>query len=359
MGSVMLFSIDEDVGGRLEGWVMPDNPGMIPRVIVRLNSEHHVLVEAFVFRPLLKEYGLHNTGICGFVLDENNCPGLRSATELEIYDADNNVLIYRRRPSDALIDRKFFRLEPQLYRLVDLDELFIEHFHMAHAALELLSEETTRSILALPFTSSIYAEGRVFWRAWEPLLRDRGYRVGILLRDPYHELAERLLILKLATSPQAASIRDALGPIVEGAAAHMRHVDLTDHSGLETVLTAPPHELRSILYNPLTYLLTAQNSFDAPPTLATAVALDSLADMDALGLRDDTKPFLETVSAVLDLSETLAPIPLPTSRTVLQLADFLRERPAARSMIEMDLEVYEAVTGTIAALSGDQTITSA
>src|SRR5450755_4005031 len=185
----MLFNIDEDAGGRLEGWVMPDNPAVTPRVIVRLDYQNHVVIEAFVFRPLLKEQGLHNTGVCGFVLDENNCRGLTGASKLEIYDADNNLLIYRRRPTAGLIDKKFFRLEPQLFRSVALDELFMPRFHMTYPALDLVSEETIRSILSMPFTPSIYAAGRVFWRVWEPLLRDRGYMVGVLLRDPYHELA--------------------------------------------------------------------------------------------------------------------------------------------------------------------------
>jgi hypothetical protein len=350
----MLFSIDEDVGGRLEGWVMPDNPAVTPRVITHLSAAHHVVIEAFVFRPLLKEYGLHNTGICGFVLDENNCPGLTDAGELEIYDADNNLLLYRRRSSGGLIDKKFFRLEPQLFRSVALDELLSPRFHMTYTALDSLPEETTRSVLAIAFSPSIYAEGRVFWRVWEPLLRDRGFRVGMLLRDPYHELAERLLILKLANSPAGESIMDALGPMVEGAASRMRHVDLNDPSDIEAVLATPPHELRSVLYNPLTYLLTAQNVFDPPPTPATAVALDSLADMDAIGLRRDTRPFLETVSAILELPEYPQAIALPTSQTVLQLADVLRDKPTARGLIEMDLEVFETVAGTLANVCGDQ-----
>jgi hypothetical protein len=343
----MLFSIDEDVGGRLVGWVMPDNPAVTPRIIVHLDSHNHVVIDAFVFRPLLKQRGLHNTGICGFVLDENNCRGLTSADKLEIYDGDNNLLIYRRRPNAGLIDKKFFRLEHQLFRSVSLDELLQPHFHMTYPALELLSEETIRSILSLPFTTSIYASGRVFWRVWEPLLRDRGYMVGVLLRDPYHEIAERLLILKLAGSPQGGAITDSLGPVVEAAAAHLRGVDLQDLSSLDALLAAAPVELRAILYNPLTYLLSAQNAFDPPPLPATAVALESLADMDAIGLRQDTSPFFETVSTILDLPHSLKAISLPTNTTVLQWADLLRERPVVRSQIEMDLEVYQTVANII------------
>jgi hypothetical protein len=343
----MLFSMDEDAGGRVEGWVMPDNPAVTPQIVVHLDAEHHVVIEAFVPRPLVKQYGGHNTGLCGFVLDENNCPGLAGANGLEIFDADNNVLLYRRRPDANIIDKKLFRLEPQLFRSTALDDMLVSRFHMTYVALDLHPEETIRSMLALPFTQSIYASGRVLWRVWEPMLRDRGFMVAALLRDPYHEMAERLLILKLASSPQGGSIIDTIGPIVEAAAGHLRNIDLKDVSKLEELLAAAPLELKAVLYNPLTYQLTAQNAFDPPPMPATAVALESLADMDAIGLRDDPAPFFELVSAVLELPEGLAPVSLPTSNTVIQWADFLRERPAVRKLIEMDLEVYQTAAGII------------
>jgi hypothetical protein len=343
----MLFNIDEDVGARLEGWLNPDNPAVTPRVIVHLDAEHHVVVEAAVYRPLLKQNGLHNTGVCGFVLDENNCPGLAAASKLEIFDADNNLLLYRRRPDTSIIDKKMFRLETQLFRSAAIDDLLLTRFHMGYPALDLHPEETIRSILVLPFTQSIYASGRVFWRVWEPLLRDRGYLVGALLRDPFHEMAERLLILKLASSPQGGAIVDAVGAAVEAAAGHFRNIDLKDFAALETLLAAAPIELKAILYNPLTYQLTAQNAFDPPPRPTTAVALESLADMDAVGLRDDPAPFFEIVSAMLELPEGLSEVPLPTSNTVIQWADFLRERPAVRKLIEMDIEVYQTAAGII------------
>jgi hypothetical protein len=343
----MLFSIDEDVGGRVEGWVMPDNPAVTPRVVVHLDAEHHVAIDAFVYRPLLKQYGLHNTGVCGFVLDENNCPGLTTANKLQIFDADSHLLLYRRRPDTDIIDKKLFRLEPQLFRSGAVDDLLLTRFHMGYPALDLLPEETIRSILALPFTQSIYSSGRVFWRVWEPLLRDRGYMVGMLLRDPFHELAERLLVLKLASSSQGGGVIDAVGPVVEAAAGHLRNIDLKDFAELEALLTAAPIELRAILNNPLTHQLTAQNAFDPPPMPATAVALESLADMDAVGLRNDSAPFFEIVSAMLELPEGLSQVSLPTSNTVIQWADFLRERPTIRRLIELDLEVYRTAADII------------
>jgi hypothetical protein len=171
--------------------------------------------------------------------------------------------------------------------------------------------------------------------------------VGMLLRDPFHEMAERLLILKLASSPQGGSIIDAVGPVVEAAAGHLRNIDLKNFGELEALLAAAPIELKAILYNPLTYQLTAQNAFDPPPMPATAVALESLADMDAVGLREDSGSFLELVSAMLDLPQGLPAVSLPTSNTVVQWADFLRERPTVRKLIEMDIEVYRTAAGVI------------
>lgn len=336
----MLFSIDEDVGERIIGWLMPDNPATTPRVIVHLDADHHVAVEAFVYRPLLKEQGLHNTGICGFVADESNCPGIGAAAKLEITDGENNVLIYRRGAGGDLIQQKFLRLETQLFRSFALDEEMLHRFQMSYRAIELLPEETTRSIFAMPFTNSIYASGRIFWRVWEPLLHDRGFKMGILLRDPFEEMAERLLILKWASTPEASSSANSLMPMLQTCTGAVRDLDLSDAAALEALLSRPSDELRTLLYNPLVYQLAAPNAFDPPPAPAVAAALDSLAEIDAVGLRDDPDSFLALVGAVLDLPRTFAPISLGSSKTVAGFANILREMGSARGLIEQDLEVY-------------------
>lgn len=355
----MLFNIDQDVGDLVSGWVMPDNPAATPSVIAHLDAGNHVVVEATICHSLLKERGLHNTGVCGFFLNESNCPGLAASNSLEIHESNTNLLLYRRRPDEGLVNKKFFRLEPQLFRSVAVDHALAQRFQMAYSALELQSEETIRAIIGLPFSSSVYAAGRLFWRFWEALLRDRGYMVGILLRDPFHELAERLLILKLASSPQGDRIADAVGPAVEAAAAHLRKVDLRDISAIEAALASPPHELRSVVYNPLTYLLTAANAFDPPATPTTAIALESLADMDVIGLRQDTESFFELISAVLEVPESLSAETVPTSSTVVEWADQLRERPAMRQLIEMDLVVYQTAVEIIERQRGRDVASSA
>ena len=350
----MLFSIDEDTGSRIAGWVMPDNPATTPKVVIHLGPEHHVVIDAFVVRPLLREQGLHNTGVCGFVVDEKNCPGVTATGHLEIKDADNHILIYRRRNDARLVDQKFLRVETQLFRSHSLDDALIARFHMSYKSLELLPEETTRSIFAISFTNSVFASGRIFWRMWEPMVRDRNFKAGIVLRDPFEELSERLLILKWASLSSANSAAAVLGQTVQLCAKTFCDVNLGDLTALQDLLSRPSDELRAVLYNPIVYQLAAPNAFDPPRTPETAAALDSLAEMDAVGLRDDASAFLRLVGAVLDLPDQLPGISLHTSQTVIGLAERLREMGPARALIEKDLEVYSEVARVLAPHPADQ-----
>jgi hypothetical protein len=336
----VLFSIDEDSGQRIIGWLTPDNPAKTPRVTVYLDPQQTIVIEAFVYRADLKSANVHNTGVCGFVLDESNCPGIGIAAELQIRDGEKNVLIYCRRRDDDLVKRKFFRLETQLFRCAGLDKELFDRFQMSYEALELLNHETKRQIFGIPFSNSIFASGRVILREWEPVLRHCGFKIGILLRDPFEEMSERLLILKWASTPEAASSANALMPILQTCAGDIRDVDLGDGAALEALLSDPSDELRALFYNPLVYQLAAPNAFDPPPTPAAAAALDSLADIDAVGLREDVGSFLTLVGAVLDMPDALRTVSLAPSRAVTGFAAVLREMRVARALIEQDLEVY-------------------
>ncbi len=336
----MFFSIDDDLGDTIVGWLLPNNPANTPSIVVHLDAAHRVIVDAFVHRPEMKSAGLHNTGLCGFVLNELNCPGIGGAGELEIRDGEDNVLIYRRRRGVDLVNGKFLRLETQLFRSSSLDEEFFNRFHMSYKALELLPEETTRQIVTLPFTNSIFASGRILWREWEPALRYWGFKIGILLRNPFEEMAERLLILKWASTPEAASTANALIPVLQTCAGAVRNINLADVAALEALLSSPSDELRALLYNPLVNQLAAPNGFDPPPSPAAAAALDSLAAIDAVGLRDDPDSFLTLVGALLDLPQTFSSVSLSASRAVIGFADVLRSMPAANALIDQDLQVY-------------------
>ncbi len=186
------------------------------------------------------------------------------------------------------------------------------------------------------------------------MVRDRNFKVGIVLREPFEELSERLLILKWASLSGANSVAAVLGQTVQLCAKRFCNVNLGDLTTLQDLLSRPPEEVRAVLYNPIVYQLAAPNAFDPPPSPEVAAALNSLAELDAVGLRDDPGAFLRLLGAVLHLPDQLPTVSLHTSETVLGLAEILREMSPARALIEKDLEVYAEVARVLAPHPAEQ-----
>lgn len=338
----MLFSIDEDAGSRIVGWIMPDNPAATPRVAVLVGGELRRVIPATVLRPLLREQGLHETGICGFVVDEHVVAGLADTTDIELYDETTNIRIYRRRPPAAKADQKLFRLETRVVPQAQLNLPLQDLFHMPFTRLERIPEEAVKSILGIAFSPSIFCTGRVFFRTYEPLLRDRGFKCSVLLRDPFEELAEELLVLRWAvkTPNLAASVlSDAYKPLVDSLA----KADLAEMADLETWLGTLSAFERSLVADPMARLLTCRGSDDMLETSAVENALDTLSEMDVVGLAGEEELWWETLRAVLDLD--LPPPPeLAWSRQVGELRQKITEWPAAQDLLAVDARIFSDVT---------------
>jgi hypothetical protein len=346
----MRFNIDSDTGSRITGWVLPDNPMATPRVRVLFGDEQKATVEARHRRAYLKDRGLHSTGICGFVLDEKNCKGIARAAVLRIYDDDTNLLVYQRRPAAKLVEEKVFRLETQLLRATALNDLLFPHFHMAYAGIEMFGQETISGILTISYTNSVMATGAIHYPAREQQLRDRGFKTAVLLRDPYEELAERLLILKWSASPQGVGATPYLGKHVLGAVKAMRDADLSTRTSVEALLARLDEGAQRVLFNTTTRLLTCNAATEVLDELAVSAALEALSEFDMIGVRDNVRGFLDVVEAVLGLPEPLADLKLPVYSSVEGLTAELKQVPAVAELSAMDIELFEAIVGAMDAV---------
>lgn len=334
----MLFSIDEDAGARIVGWIMPDNPASTPRIAVFLDGALRRVINATVLRPLLREQGLHETGICGFVVDENGFPGLASVRDLELYDEATNIRIYRRRPEAAKVDLRFFRLETRLVPQAVLNEPLQTLFHMTFTRLDRIPEEAVKSILGIAFSPSVFATGRLYFRTYEPILRDRGFRCSVLVRDPFEELAEQLLVLRWAArTPNLAYsvLSEAHRPLVESLA----KADLEELGDLESWLGSLTAFERSLLASPLARLLTCRGSDDPLEASAVENALDTLSEMDVVGVADQAEAYWETLAAVLEVALP----PLSWSRQTGELAQQVREWPSVQQLLAADIQIHADV----------------
>ena len=341
----MLFSIDEDSGTHIVGWVMPNNPNTAPRVKVTIGGTS-TIVSAEVYRPLLKSQGLHNTGICGFHISDRAVPGLAIATDLTVVDVDSNLLLYRRRPY-SVIAQKLIMVEPSLWRAVRIHEHFAARFQMSYRMAEQYNEETIRAVIGIPFSDSIYIGGRVFVRQYDYLYRDRGFKAAILLRDPLEELAERLLLLKWASGHYDPSLSEQVGRDVLAAAKKLPPIDLQSAESLSNALTRLDDDLRNLLFNPLTRQLSTRYPDDRLDPAAVALSLSILSSFEVVGTRANVPHFVEAVYAALEYQGTVDVPALQTPDAVLTFVERLKTVPAAVELTRLDYQIYTAVVAAV------------
>lgn len=337
----MYFFIDADLGDQIHGWVAPDHPSRTPQVSVHYGEGPPAIVEATVVRPDLVPT-LHGTGLCGFVVTEEHVPDLAARSDLAIFHKEDGMLVYRRPPPTALPDRKLFRLETQLAWHGGLNAMLEPLFQLPYFRLELLGEETLRWIPQLPFSRSIYATGRVRVRPLDGYLRDNGFFFTALLRDPWHELAEQLLLMRMAARRPDLGSRFHLAPGHRSLVDRMTKAPWTTVSELDKLLGSLDPRERSALSDPVTHLLGADglSGRGGPDILANA--LRALSDFHAVGLRSDLDGFLDTLAAVLE-TDDLPRVEQPEHDTVRELAAALERLPSAKKLIRLDLELYARV----------------
>ena len=342
----MLFSVDEDTGTRIVGWIMPDNPSHTPSVSVFEGNEKLAEIQARIVRPLLREQGLHDTGLCGFVVDEAAVTGLARRHQIDVYDAHTQTLVYRRRYGAQTIQRKLFRLETQILPNVRMNRLFDSLFQMSYPRIESLPPDTTRNVIDLAFTNSIYISGRIYLAEYEVFFQKNGFESCTYIRDPLEELSEQLLTLEWISRNNDDTVKQlgniGLGGLVDA----VKGKDLKDADDFGAWLLRLSPEDRQLLSNPLTRLLTCRNSDEPLSVIAVPSALDALSGMKAVELRGNLEHFLLLVGAQLERDLGTWELPAP-SPGVTKLAEGLKDKEIVQQVLAADLELYSEFSNAL------------
>ncbi len=107
----MLFNLEADTGDRVTFYVVPDGFQGVPNIRVFNGGEELFVFEANEARQALVAASRHETGQCGFSIDSSLVPDLPALSNLELYEAETGVLIYRRRRAPHMVAHKILRLE--------------------------------------------------------------------------------------------------------------------------------------------------------------------------------------------------------------------------------------------------------
>ena len=338
----MLFNLQEDHGSRITVYVVPDSGGSIPSVRVSSGGAELLVLPANQTIEALVQAGRHSTGLCGFNIDDALVPDLAGYADLSITEADSDILVYRRPVPTAIPDLNLFRLETHLLPLWRVDDALKARFQYWYKSIDRFGRETSTQVFCLNAGTSSYVSGRLLYKNYEFYL-SKGIKTVALLRDPYDELAERLILLKNigARAEEVLGARDAitLAPVIEGLADY----DLDHEAFPKRFFRRAPDEVLVPLANPLVRQLTAATPDEMPNHASVAAALDVLSSFELIGLRSNAAEFGSGLAEILGVPEGEVP-PVSEYGRVTQLGARLRGNATVESVLEKDLEMFHFLT---------------
>ncbi len=337
----MLFNVEHDHGDRIVGYLVPDTFNGRGRLVIRSGGIDLLNLETFEPREALVAAKRHETGICGFSLTEDNLPGLSRFEDLEILEAQTGIVIYRRYRPEAIVHSKIFRLETHLAPLTRLDRAIADRFQFHFVGIERHGLETTNQMLLMNNTSSVFASGRLAYKSVEYYV-DQGYSSVIMLHDPYDELAERLLVLRLIAQGKELDLgaRDNLA--LQAAADFARDLPIDDERALGRHFRHLEPGTISVIADPLVRQLTKRLSDEAITPSDISGALSILSNFAVVGIRTRADLFAEDLAYRLAIPAGEIPV-IAISPTVQELGQRLRAHSSVERILEHDLALFHEV----------------
>ncbi len=348
----MFFNIDADDGAAIRGWLAPDNPSAIPKILVRRPGEEDIEISATIERPDVRDLGMHSTGLVGFVVDDSVIAGLSGIQDVELLEADSGVLIYRRFQQGRHIERKLFFFDSSIRPIEKLAGRAKSLFTLTYPSTERYPFETMLVLINNSFNKSIFMSGRSSFPRYSHFLANAGFTTAALLGDPFEELAQRLILLNLIQRSDASHMLPRLFTGLTALTDFVRDLPLEDPKGLLAKFRLATDAERDALVSPMTRMFGC-NPGETPERRHVSAALENLASMDLVGVRSRFHDFSALLAGLLghDLTGDYEPVIHPT---VSALADRLSRISLVADLLEDDLALYSFAEESIGVVLSDQ-----
>ncbi|OWZ91550.1 hypothetical protein B9J07_21040 [Sinorhizobium sp. LM21] len=338
----MNFSVHQDTGAEIHGYLVPDGFSTKPKVIVRINgSSEAIEIACWLYVEGAYAQGLHETGNVAFVLNEQNVPGISAAPLVEISDPETGLVFYRR-ASPLNISKKVLRVETSYVPHSEMDLSLKHHFQFFEHRVERYGFETVRQMLEILHQPSIYIAGRILLKNFRVYI-DYNIDVTMIgLRDPFYELALRLIIFSRYSQHKFAFVPERDKTIFAPVIGYFNGLDTRDESAVRRAIRQAPKDAIGVLSSPFTQQLVASNPSEPARLDSVVGALDTLSQFTLFDSGQDDTSYAQNIAELLGLPEGAVRMK-PQLEAVHQLADILREISTAVHLLESDLILFHFI----------------
>ncbi len=297
-------------------------------------------------RSAIKDMGWHGTGQVGFVIGTDILTDIATLDEFTLLEADSRLPIFRRSRTMTFIDKRLYLFDTTILIQRHLHNAITRHFNLSYFNAESIPLETLMTITSNKFTNSILMKGRSNLNRYSPLLNNAEFTRVALLRDPFIELAERLMCLNIV-SRTAGTYSDSVGMHgLESLVPLANALSFDDPTSMAAVFRNATPEQRRALSDPMTRLYGCELNED-PRHRHVSVALENLAGMDLVGTHSQFEIFRKLLRGHLglDIFDSQNPVQFETIATV---AETLARVGPVVDLLENDILLYSWAEEAIA-----------
>ncbi|GGB48521.1 hypothetical protein GCM10011316_20820 [Roseibium aquae] len=339
----MNFCVYKDTGDEIHGYFVPDGFSTKPIVSVRLNEDNQVSeIPCWIYVEGAKAQGLHDTGNVGFVLSDENVPGLSLAHNLEVSDPHTGLVFYRRAQPGQYIPRKILRLETAYVPNSEIDISLKPFFQFFDHKIEHHGFETIRQMLEILHQPSVYVSGRILLKNFRVYIDYNIDNTMISLRDPFYELAMRLFVFsrynKYKFQFVAPRDRVLFQPVMDW----FENLSFEDEQVVTRVIRNAPKDILTKLASPFTQQLVATNPNDPPELDQVTLALDLLSQFTIFDDGQEDGLYARKIETFLDLPHGTVQ-QKGRLEPVDQLATILRRIDRVHHLLEADLVLHHFI----------------
>ena len=336
----MKFCIDQDAGDAVYGWLVLDNPGLVPEVTVSAPGRPSTTIRATVDRPGIRDLGLHSTGLVGFVIDGTKFPGIDMLAEIEIREKETGTLIYKRFDNSKYCLAKIYYCDPSLMPQLKVSRKMLKHFASIHLNFERQAADTIQCLLYRS-PDSIACSGTLNTSRYLQILKDCKFITTAILRDPYEELAEKLLFLQfIARSKNRVLLEGYVRgyePLIDIAA----DLPVGDPAGQKRFFRGLTDDQKAILSNPWVRIFGCDPNENAAHR-NVSVALNNLSQFDWVGARTNYPRYRAVLTEMLGV-DVMPEEGFEFLGNTQEFAQDLVKAPGVMRLLDLDLALYSFV----------------
>jgi hypothetical protein len=339
----MNFCVHIDNGAEIHGYFVPDGFSTVPVINVRLNNADNVIqIPTWIHIEGARAQGAHQTGNVGFVLYDANVPGISSAEHVELSDPETGLVFYRRAKPGRYLEKKVLRVETSYVPQAEIDVALRQYFQFFETKVERFGFETIRQMLEIIHQPSVFVSGRILLRNFRTYINYNIDTTMISLRDPFYELAMRLIIFsRLQTQPfRFVPPRDMtlFKPVIE----HFNGLVFQDEDAVKAAIRNASKDAMNLLASPFTQQLVAASPSDSVTLDDVSQALDMLSQFSLFDSGYDPTSYAIGIADLLDVPvHTIASKPL--LEPVHHLSDVLRKISRVEHILEADMVLYHFI----------------